>query len=418
MTLLLSIMLIFKLSQASVIWTDEPWYSGLDIDMNLVEHAEDGRNTDIQKVLADPDGLISDDFNVPQGLVERVLFWSKIYALYNYNDVVVHDRNDMSIYMVTRVPGGASYIKALIKRAASSSNIKMFLPKNKAEKELYFKIKKKLKKTTLTALIEGVRTQSGQRNMVIEGIKVSSRYLPYMEDAFVKQGLPWELTRIPFVESSFNIRAGSKVGAKGVWQIMLGIGKKFVGINQDHDERFSPFKANSVAIKLLKENYQILGTWPLAITAYNHGPGGLKQASKKFGTKDIATIVNNYKGKNFGFASQNFYSEFLAALYVTVYSDVLFGKIEKESPMNAYYVTIDEDIMFSSLCSLSELSEEDMKKYNPDLGKRITSDKTALKKGTSIKLPPKNAYLLEEYFTRATDKEFLNYRLNKELQDE
>src|SRR3989442_8640917 len=59
-----------------------------------------------------------------------------------------------------------------------------------------------------------------------------------------------------------------------------------------------------------------LGPWPLAITAYNHGPEGLARAADQLGTTDIATIVRDYHGNAFGFASRNFYAEFVSALDV------------------------------------------------------------------------------------------------------
>jgi hypothetical protein len=43
------------------------------------------------------------------------------------------------------------------------------------------------------------------------------------------------------------------------------------------------------------------------------------------GSSDIVAIIRGYKGKAFGFASRNFYPEFLAALDVIPRSSVYFG---------------------------------------------------------------------------------------------
>ena len=82
-------------------------------------------------------------------------------------------------------------------------------------------------------------------------------------------------------------------------------------ISYEIDERLDPILASEAAAKLMQENYQTLGSWPLAITAYNHGMAGMKRAKRKLHTSDIAKIVAKYRSRYFKFASRNFYCEFL-----------------------------------------------------------------------------------------------------------
>ena len=98
------------------------------------------------------------------------------------------------------------------------------------------------------------------------------------------------------------------------------------------DERHDVRLATIAATKLLRENFRMLGTWPLAITAYNHGAWGMKKAVKRTGTKDIGKIVHNYRGRAFGFASRNFYAEFLAAVHVANNYERYFGRIRFAKP--------------------------------------------------------------------------------------
>jgi membrane-bound lytic murein transglycosylase D len=79
------------------------------------------------------------------------------------------------------------------------------------------------------------------------------------------------------------------------------------------DQRNSPFLATEAAAKILKNNHAVLKSWPLAITAYNHGLNGMKRAVAQTGTRDLHTIVTSYESPSFGFASRNFYAEFVAA---------------------------------------------------------------------------------------------------------
>src|ERR1700710_2447178 len=97
-----------------------------------------------------------------------------------------------------------------------------------------------------------------------------------MEEEFRRLGLPTELTRLPFVESSFNVNARSRVGASGVWQFMRRTAKPYMKVNKDVDERNDPIKSTLASSRVLKQNYMMLDSWPLALTGYNHGPYGVR----------------------------------------------------------------------------------------------------------------------------------------------
>lgn len=390
----------------------------------------------LKEIIQDPDSLISTTFDIPEKLKGRVLFWANVYASYPLNTAVIHDKKDPSIvYDVLDLSSvfndkkldnigkevrfnklladRKQVIKDILKDISLVKNIKSFFAKTNDE----IKIKKIVANNIKNGLDiqiawQNVRVQLGQRDNILEGLKNSFKYLPIIEDIFKENDLPWELTRIPFVESSFNITANSKVGAKGIWQIMGNTGKNFMETKATYDERYSPFKASAVAAKILKENYDILKSWPLAITAYNHGPSGLKKASKQLGTKDICKIIANYKGKTFGFASQNFYSEFLAALYVTVYYEKVFGNIDKGHPINFYYVNIEKNISVKDLSVISGLTTMEMSSYNPEFSKKMLNGDILVKKGSKIKLPARASYKVEDYFVKISDKKELERELN------
>ncbi len=138
-----------------------------------------------------------------------------------------------------------------------------------------------------------------------------------------------------FVESMFNPQAKSKVGAYGLWQIMPNTAKLY-GLNVDEnvDERGDTRRATHVAAQLLAENYRSLQSWPLAINAYNSGQGTLQAAIRQLGTRDIGTIIQQFRGGVYGFASRNFYPSFLAALEVYNNYPRYFGTLRRESSLS------------------------------------------------------------------------------------
>jgi membrane-bound lytic murein transglycosylase D len=154
-------------------------------------------------------------------------------------------------------------------------------------------------------------------------------YLPAMQAILRQHGVPEELAHLTLVESCFNLEAYSKVGAAGVWQFMPSTGRQYMTVDGAIDERRDPLRSTQAAAEHLRGDYEVLGTWPLAITAYNHGRGGMARAVRTVGTTDFGEISSNYRGPAFGFASRNFYPEFLAALEVVARSEDHFGEVRE-----------------------------------------------------------------------------------------
>jgi membrane-bound lytic murein transglycosylase D len=188
-----------------------------------------------------------------------------------------------------------------------------------------------------------------------------------MEEIFRREGLPVELTRLPLIESCFNLRAYSKAAAAGIWQFIPATGRLYMRIDGVIDERRDPLLSTRAAARLLKANYAMLGSWPLAITAYNHGPYGMSKAVETLGTRDIAEIIRRYRGKSFGFASKNFYPEFLAALEVERDHQQHFGPLRMEPPLRYEEVRVKDSIPLRHLAHCANTDEQQIRLLNPAL---------------------------------------------------
>ena len=127
------------------------------------------------------------------------------------------------------------------------------------------------------------------------GLRRSGAYRQHIDAVIREKGLPAELAVLPHVESSFNPNAYSSAAAAGMWQFGRATGQRFMRIDHIVDERMDPYIASNAAMSLLEYNHSVLGTWPLALTAYNHGAGGIARAVRETGTTDIETIVANYR---------------------------------------------------------------------------------------------------------------------------
>lgn len=235
---------------------------------------------------------------------------------------------------------------------------------------------------------ESLRTQTGLSNAFSRAIEMSGVYLTYMEDIFINYGLPYELTRMVFVESMFVNAALSKTGAAGLWQFMPGTAKRYnMKINQWVDERLDPFIATHGAAQLLQANYEMLGSWPLAINAYNSGAGRMKRAIRQLGTDDIGVIHHRYKGRGYGFASRNFYPSFIAALEVSENYRQIFGNVPLSEPITYEVVQLPDRARFQDVAEILELDLASLQDLNPAFNELAFDSDVFLPEGAAIRVP-------------------------------
>ena len=97
-----------------------------------------------------------------------------------------------------------------------------------------------------------------------------------------EEGVPIELAALPHVESSFDPTAYSRAGAAGMWQFIRSTGLRYMRIDHIVDDRRDPFFSSVAAARLLRDNYEVLQNWALAITAYNHGQAGMRNAVRSY----------------------------------------------------------------------------------------------------------------------------------------
>jgi membrane-bound lytic murein transglycosylase D len=199
--------------------------------------------------------------------------------------------------------------------------------------------------------------------------------------------VPRALVALPHVESSFNPRAYSRVGAAGIWQFTRSTGRRYLRVDHVVDERMDPFEATVAAARLLRDNHRRLETWPLAITAYNHGVAGIARAVRKTGTTDIATIAHEYEGRTFGFASRNFYAEFLAAWQIHQAPERYFGALPSESPL--VYAILETDAYYParSLARALGIDRETLRSHNLALRPSVWNGAKLVPKDYALRIP-------------------------------
>jgi membrane-bound lytic murein transglycosylase D len=268
-------------------------------------------------------------FLKPGELEPAVDFWRKVYVTWQRSEVVFHDDRHLDvIYEVMVLPGyvGDSLTreqKETVRQrrnfwktqlAVLESKQRYNAPLNAGDRQLIAKLESSGRPLNhlLNGASERVHAQRGTRERFKRGLEISGRYDRQFRKIFRDAGLPEDLAYLPHVESSFQSTARSSAGAVGMWQFTKAAAKRFMPAGKRVDRRRDPFASAIGAANYLSYAYSILGDWPAAITSYNHGIGGMKRAQNQVG-RDFTRIVQSYAGPSFGFASRNYYAQFLAA---------------------------------------------------------------------------------------------------------
>ena len=333
---------------------------------------------------------------------EGVEFWKNVYSHWTLSQVVLHDIDHPSIvYELFELPPPVGevttdeqreYVKgrreAVQQRlAAIEAAIAAGTPLADDEKALVLKITDVTGGDGFVGASLRVRSQRGLRERFRRGLEISGRYHDAFVAIFREAGLPEDLAELPHVESSFQVNARSSAGAVGVWQFTRGAARKFMLMTPGLDERLDPVASARGAARYLKTAYDDLGSWPLAITSYNHGIEGMKAASERFGL-DFSRILVEYDGRTFGFASKNFYKEFLAAREIAKDPATYFPEgLMLESPIRHDRVQIDRPTHAANLAARYRLPVRDLAAINPAWTHRAVSGKSPLPQGTEVWLP-------------------------------
>jgi membrane-bound lytic murein transglycosylase D len=239
----------------------------------------------------------------------------------------------------------------------------------------------------LRAAVDDIRFQLGQSDRFRGGLVRSGAWETHIAETLANLGLPAELAVLPHVESSFNPSAYSKVGAAGLWQFMRSTGRRYMRIDSAVDDRLDPFRSTEAAAQLLAYNYRVLGTWPLALTAYNHGTAGVRRAKETLGTDDIVRIVRSYSSRTFGFASRNFYVSFLAALEIDRNPEKYFGPLQKESEAHFHEIELPAYISATALERALKIEAAKLRTLNPALLPAVWSGAQRVPKAYRLRLP-------------------------------
>ncbi len=336
-------------------------------------------------------------FPLPAELTPDVDFWVAVFTEYSSDEGVLHDNRNLAV-VYERVPMPATtsrrernravtqrrkHYQAVLRTLASGKRTAL----SAEERRVLELWPADVSNEELRAAVRRIRYQQGLADRFREGLQRSGRWRQHVHDTFTRLRVPLELAALPHVESSYNPAARSHVGASGIWQFTRGTGRRFMRVDHVLDERNDPYAATIAAGELLAYNYSIVGNWPMAITAYNHGLAGVRRAMRQFGDENYAQIFREYRGRTFGFASRNFYLAFLAALRVDTDPERYFPGVTREPALAYDRAALPAYLSADALATTLGVSKKDLARHNPALQATIWQGSKHLPKGFELRVP-------------------------------
>lgn len=341
-------------------------------------------------------------FAEPPGLQDAVQFWRQVFGVWRLNQFALHDNVHLGVvYDVIKLPDvdgdGLTpeqkssvewYVNALKEELRElEERVRFGAPLSDSQQRLLDRLVAHAGEGAIYGASQRVRSQRGLRERFLRGLETSGRYDRLFRRIFREADLPEDLALLPHVESSFVNHAQSTAGAAGMWQFMRATARRCLHLSRAVDERYDPVFAARGAARYLGHAYDVLGDWGLAITSYNHGIGGMVRASRELGP-DLGRIVRYYQGPAFGFASRNFYAEFLAVRSITQNLPDYFPEgVLFEPPLRYDLLRLTRAVPVTRLAATHGVERDTLAALNPAWTTATIKGRTLLPAGIDVWLP-------------------------------
>jgi membrane-bound lytic murein transglycosylase D len=189
-------------------------------------------------------------------------------------------------------------------------------------------------------------------------------YFPLFEEYLDKYDIPLEMKYLAVVESALNPTAGSRAGAKGLWQFMYYTGKLYgLKVTSLTDDRFDPYLATDAACRHMRDLYAMFGDWNLVMAAYNSGAGNVTKAIRRAGGVKDYWAIWPFLPKE----TRSYVPAFIAVNYVMSYSSehnlypldpgILYNGIDT--------VIVTQPLAFEQVSEFLAISKEEISFLNP-----------------------------------------------------
>lgn len=212
--------------------------------------------------------------------------------------------------------------------------------------------------------------QTSKRDHFDQWLARLNHYKPLVEKIFAQFQLPTDLIFLSLVESGFNPKAYSRARAAGPWQFMKMTGRHY-GLRVDSyvDERRDPIKSTVAAARYLRDLYDLFGTWPLAMAAYNAGERKIQRALRKAKAETFWEIA---KTRYIRRETREYVPRFMAAAIIARNPDV-YGFEAVPSEIHQFEeIIVSRPLHLRDIAAATDVSYAELRRLNPELRRDVT----------------------------------------------
>ncbi len=209
-----------------------------------------------------------------------------------------------------------------------------------------------------------------KRELTSRVLGLSHVYYPMFEEMLDRYDIPLEMKHLAVVESALNPTAGSRMGAKGLWQFMYGTGKVYdLKVTSLVDDRYDPLKATEAACQHMLDLYGIYDDWLLVLAAYNSGAGNVNRAIRRAGGLKNYWAIWPFLPRE----TRGYVPAFIAVNYVMNYASEhnIYPKYPGMIMQGTDTVTVCEVLSFDQIKELLGVDLQDLEFFNPQYKKGI-----------------------------------------------
>lgn len=220
-----------------------------------------------------------------------------------------------------------------------------------------------------------------------ESLIRSAKYKKLIDKALDDYKLPRGLAYLPVIESAYVPTLTSRAGAHGIWQFMPDTAREY-GLRVDWwiDERADPERSTRAAAAYLKDLYRQFNDWPLALAAYNAGPGRIRRAMASTGA---ATFWELLDADAVPVETRGYVPTFFATL--TIASDpATYGfRLGPSLDFDHQPVEVEGPLSLRYLAAVANVDESVLRDLNPALRQGVVPPGRAI-----VRVPSKAAALV------------------------
>jgi membrane-bound lytic murein transglycosylase D len=217
-----------------------------------------------------------------------------------------------------------------------------------------------------------------------ESLLRSGKYKKLIDKALDDYKLPRGLAYLPVIESAYVPSVTSRAGAHGIWQFMPETARDY-GLRVDWwvDERADPERSTRAAAAYLKDLYRQFNDWPLALAAYNAGPGRIRRAMQSTGAVTFWDLLENEAVPK---ETRGYVPTFFATLTIASDPSTYGFRLGQPIDFDRSAVELEGPLSLRYLASVAHIDEALLRDLNPALRQGIVPPGK-----TTVRVPSKSA---------------------------